>query len=134
VAHLGGAVRPLSVLRERCLSPPPARPQYMPYPVQVPTPMSTSATPVAEPVHVPSNTCCTAASNPPRPAVEHIFEEYVPMSNAGTYVSLSEHEEQSTCIIVAVPEVIVRFILGRAAPVDQVDVQAQPHNTDCDNL
>ncbi|KAG8707385.1 hypothetical protein FRC09_001859, partial [Ceratobasidium sp. 395] len=86
-------------LRQPRPSPPPAQPQYVPYPVQVPAP---APAPVLVPVAAPEP-ARQPPPIPPRPPVEHAFEEYVPMSDASTDVSLSDREEQPTPIPTVVP-------------------------------
>ncbi|KAG8735744.1 hypothetical protein FRC10_010215 [Ceratobasidium sp. 414] len=112
---------------------PPAQPQYVPYPVQVlapapvpapaPTPTAVPvpmpvpvpvAVPVAMPAPAPEPTAEPAPAPAPmpvrqpppipsRPVVEHVFKEYVPMSDASTDVSLSEREKESTPVVTPIP-------------------------------
>ncbi|KAG9095705.1 hypothetical protein FS749_009959 [Ceratobasidium sp. UAMH 11750] len=94
-------------LRTRRPTPPPAQPQYVPHPVEVPAP-APAPTPVVVPMPVPIPVPVEVPVRqpppiPPRPVAEHDFEEYVPMSDASTDVSLSEREEVPTPIAAPVP-------------------------------
>ncbi|KAG9077168.1 hypothetical protein FS749_010972 [Ceratobasidium sp. UAMH 11750] len=94
-------------LRTRRPTPPPAQPQYVLYPVEVPAPAPAS-TPVAVPMPVPIPVPVEVPARqpppiPPRPVVEHEFEEYVPMSDASADVSLSERVEEPTPIAAPIP-------------------------------
>ncbi|KAG9079237.1 hypothetical protein FRC06_007865, partial [Ceratobasidium sp. 370] len=61
----------------------------VPAPVVAPAP-APEPEPAAEPAPAPVR---QPPPIPPWPVVEHVFEEYVPMSDASTDVSLSEREE-----------------------------------------
>ncbi|KAG9077616.1 hypothetical protein FS749_010471 [Ceratobasidium sp. UAMH 11750] len=92
-------------LRRRRPTPPPAQPQYAPFPVEVPVP-TPAPTPVVVPMPIPvpiEAPVRRPPSIPPRPVVEHEFEEYVPMSDASTDVSLSERVEEPTPIAAPIP-------------------------------
>ncbi|KAG8703829.1 hypothetical protein FRC08_002616, partial [Ceratobasidium sp. 394] len=92
-------------LRTRRPTPPPAQPQYVPFPVEVPAP-APAPTPVVVPMPIPVPVEAPVRQPPPippRPVVEHEFEDYVPMSDASTDVSLSERAEEPTPIAAPVP-------------------------------
>ncbi|KAG8696265.1 hypothetical protein FRC08_007275 [Ceratobasidium sp. 394] len=92
-------------LCQRRPTPPPAQPQYVPFPVEVPAP-APAPTPVVVPMPIPvpvETPVRQPPPIPPRPVVEHEFEEYVPMSDASIDVSLSERAEEPTPIAVPVP-------------------------------